>query len=81
MNFKELLSKREEEGKKLVSLPSFTAADTNVLQSFSGLHPRLKECLGLSDLNENVKWLRFTYVGMMEEFSKQLSHRHTRHHH
>ena len=66
VNFKELFSKREEEGKKLVSLPSFTAPDTNVLLSFSGLDPRLKECLQLSDLNEYVEMLRETYVGMME---------------
>ena len=81
VNFKELFSKREEEGKKLVSLPSFTAPDTNVLLSFSGLDPRLKECLQLSDLNEYVKGLRETYVYMMDRFSKQLSHRHTRYHH
>ena len=79
VNFKELFSKREEEGKKLFSLPSFTAPDTNVLLSFSGLDPRLKGCLELSDLY--VKWLRGTYVGMMEECNKQLSHRHTRYHH
>ena len=81
VNFKELFSKREEEGKKLFSLPSFTAPDTNVLLSFSGLDPRLKECLQLSDLNEYVEMLRETYVGMMEECNKQLSHRHTRYHH
>ena len=81
MNFKELFSKREEEGKKLVSLPSFTAPDTNVLLSFSGLDPRLKECLELSDLNNHVKWLRKTYVHMMEKCNKQFSHRHTRYHH
>ena len=69
MNFKELFSKREEEGMMLVSLPSFTAPDTNVLLSFSGLDPRLKECLQLSDLNDYVKRLRETYVGMMEECS------------
>ena len=69
VNFKELFSKREEEGKMLVSLPSFTAPDTNVLLSFSGLDPRLKECLQLSDLNNHVKWLRVTYVHMMEKFS------------
>ena len=32
----------------LFSLPSFTAPETEVLQSFSGLDPRLKECLGIS---------------------------------
>ena len=81
VNFKEIFSKREEEGKKLFSLPSFTAPDTNVLLSFSGLDPRLKGCLELSDLNEYVKWLRGTYVCMMVECNKQLSHRHTRYHH
>ena len=81
VNFRELFSKREEEGKKLVSLPSFTAPDTNVLLSFSGLDPRLKGCLELSNLNNHVKRLRETYVGMMVECNKQLSHRHTRYHH
>ena len=81
VNLKELFSKREEEGKKLVSLPPFTAPDTNVLKSFSGLDPRLKGCLGLSYLNKYVEMLRETYVGMMEECNKQLSHRHTRYHH
>ena len=71
VNFKELFSKREEEGKKLVSLPPFTAPDTNVLKSFSGLDPRLKKCLELSDLNEYVERLRGTYVGMMEECNEQ----------
>ena len=42
VNFKKLFSKRKEEGKKLFSLPSFTAPNTEVLQSFSGLDPRLK---------------------------------------
>ena len=70
VNFKELFSRREKEGMKLVSLPSFTAPDTNVLQSFSGLDPRLKGCLDLSDLNNHVKWLRGTYVDMMEECNK-----------
>ena len=40
-----LFSKRKEESKKLFSGPSFTAPDTQVLQSFSGLDPRLKKCL------------------------------------
>ena len=34
--------------KKLFSLPSFTSPDTDVLQSFSGPDPRLKECQELS---------------------------------
>ena len=45
VDFNKLFSMRKEEGKKLFSGPSFTAPDTPVLQSFSGLDPRLKECL------------------------------------
>ena len=52
VDFKELFSLKKEKGQKLFSLPSFTAPDTEVLQSFSGLDPRLKECLEISDLNE-----------------------------
>ena len=48
MNFKILFGLRKAEGKKLFSLPSFTALDTDILQSFSGLDPRLKECLEIS---------------------------------
>ena len=69
VDFKELFSLKKEEGQKLFSLPSFTAPDTEVLQSFSGLDPRLKECLEISDLNVYVKWLRITCWGMMLEVS------------
>ena len=48
IDFKKLFSKRKEEGKKLFSLPSFTAPDTAVLQAFSGLDHRLKKCLEIS---------------------------------
>ena len=65
-----LFSKRKEEGKKLFSLPSFTAPDTEVLQSFSGLDPRLKECLGISHLHQYVERLMWTYWGMLEELAK-----------
>ena len=57
VDFKRLFSKRKEEGKKLFSLPSFTAPDTDVLQSFSGLDLRLKQCLGT--LNPNGKIFSF----------------------
>ena len=67
IDFKKLFSKRKEEGKKLFSLPSFTAPDTAVLQSFSGLDPRLKECLEISDLDKYVENLRKTYWGMLDE--------------
>ena len=75
VDFKELFSLKKEKGQKLFSLPSFTAPDTEVLQSFSGLDPRLKECLEISDLNEYVEWLRMTCWGMMLEVSQ-----HTRKH-
>ena len=69
VDFKELFSKKEK-GQKLFSLPSFTAPDTEVLQSFSGLDPRLKECLEISDLNQYVESLRETCWGMMVELSQ-----------
>ena len=65
IDFKKLFSKMKEEGNKLFSLPSFTAPDTAVLQSFSGLDPRLKACLGISRLHQYVEWLRGTYWGML----------------
>ena len=67
-DFKKLFSLKKEEGQKLFSLPSFTAPDTEVLQSFSGLDPRLKECLEISDLNQYVERLRVTCKGMMRGF-------------
>ena len=69
VDFKELFSLKKEKGQKLFSLPSFTAPDTEVLQSFSGLDPRLKECLEISDLNEYVEELRKSCWGMMREVS------------
>ena len=69
-DFKKLFSLKKEKGQKLFSLPSFTAPDTEVLQSFSGLDPRLKECLEISDLNQYVEELRETCRGMMYKLSK-----------
>ena len=69
VDFKELFSLKKEKGQKLFSLPSFTAPDTQVLQSFSGLDPRLKKCLEISDLNEYVKLLRMTCWGTMKEIA------------
>ena len=65
VDFKNLFSLKKEKGQKLFSLPSFTAPDTEVLQSFSGLDPRLKDCLEISDLNQYVKRLRETCWSMM----------------
>ena len=70
VDFKKLFSLKKEKGQKLFSLPSFTAPDTEVLQSFSGLDPRLKECLQISDLNHYVEELRDTCRGMMLEVSQ-----------
>ena len=72
VDFKELFSKRKKIGKKLFSLPSFTAPDTEVLQSFSGLDPRLKECLEISHLHQYVERLRDTSWGIMEELARRL---------
>ena len=52
VDFKKLFSKRKEKGNMLFSGPSFTASDTPVLQSFSGLDPRLKKCLEIIDLRQ-----------------------------
>ena len=65
VDFKKLFSLKKEKGQKLFSLPSFTAPDTEVLQSFSGLDPRLKKCLEISDLNQYVEWLRMTCWSML----------------
>ena len=70
VDFKKLFSLKKEKGQKLFSLPSFTAPDTEVLQSFSGLDPRLKKGLKISDLNEYVEWLRESCWGVMEELSQ-----------
>ena len=70
VDFKKLFSLKKEKGQKLFSLPSFTAPDTEVLQSFSGLDPRLKKCLEISDLNQYVRWLRVTCWGMVRDVSR-----------
>ena len=69
VDFKELFSLKKEEGQKLFSLPSFTAPDTEVLQSFPGLDPRLKKYLEISDLNEYMEELRKSCRRMMLEVS------------
>ena len=75
VDFKRLFSKRKEEGKKLFSLPSFTAPDTEVLQSFSGLDPRLKQCLRTPQLNEEyVAELGKIYLYMLEVSQYMMRH-------
>ena len=70
IDFNGLFLKKKMEGKKLFSLPSFTAPDTEVLLSFSGLDPRLKECLKISDLHQYVEDLRKTYFGILDELKR-----------
>ena len=70
IDFRGLFLKKKMEGKKLFSLPSFTAPDTEVLQSFSGLDPRLKEFLKISDLHEYVEDLRDTYFKILSELTR-----------
>ena len=71
VNFKKLFSKRKEKGKKLFSGPSFTASDTQVLQSFSGLDPRLKKCLQISNIYQYVVGLRMTYRYIMKAINRK----------
>ena len=89
INFQELFSRREEEGKKLFAHPSFTAPDCDVLQSFSGLDPRLKKCLEISEqfllpqthpVNETTtynhrKRLSETFSRMCEELTEHRNRR------
>ena len=70
VDFKKLFSIKKKEGKKLFSLPSFTAPDIEVLQSFSGLDPRLKECLEISNLHQYMERLRETTQIVLTEVSK-----------
>ena len=70
VDFKRIFSKKKEES---FYLPSFTAPDTEVLQSFSGLDPHLKQCLRISQLNEKyVEWLRWTYWRMLWDVSQYM---------
>ena len=62
IDFKELFSKRKE---KRETCLSFTAPDTDILQSFSGLDPRLKECLKISHIQQYVENLRKTYFKIL----------------
>ena len=72
VDFKTLFTKRKKEGKKLFSLPSFTAPDTEVLQSFSGLDPRLKECLELPYLHQHIEWLGETFLELLDKILNEL---------
>ena len=72
VDFKKFFAKKKEERKKLFSLPSFTAPDTDVLQSFYGLDPRLKECLEISHLHQYMERLRITYQGLLGDIQRHI---------
>ena len=73
VDFNKLFLQKKREGKKLFSLPSFTAPDTEVLQSFSGLDPRLKQCLGISEINHQyMETLLTTYRGIFDAISQYM---------
>ena len=68
LDFRKLFSRRKERGMRLCSHPSFTAPDTEVVQSFSGLDPRLIECLlGISNDHHFVKELKESYERILEQ--------------
>ena len=73
VTFNKLFSKRKEEGKKLFTLISFTAPDTEVIPSFSNIDHRLKRCLGITELNDQYIWgLQRTSWGMFWEISQSM---------
>ena len=67
IDFKIVFSHKKKKGKRLFSLTSFTAPDTEVLQSFSGLDARLKDFLGISRIHWHMERLKETYWGMLGE--------------
>ena len=78
VDFKKLFSKRKEEGKELLALPSFTAPDTEVLQSFSGLDPRLEKCLEIFYLHQYVERIKRNYWGRFEIIKEHNRHHYSR---
>ena len=74
--FKEFFFERMQK-RKLFPLSSFTAPNTDTLQSFSGLDPRLKDCLEIADLHQYVERLRETYWGMLCEVGSVLQQQRT----
>ena len=69
-NFQHVFLIRGKEGKELFSLPSFTAPDTAILPSFSGLDDRLQECLQVSHLEHYIQDLKQSYDGLLGSILK-----------
>ena len=70
INFQNIFLKKKVEGNKLFSLPSFTAPDTEVLQSFSGLDPRLKKYLDIPNWR-HIMWLRDSCWAALNDVNKK----------
>ena len=69
VNFKQFFQKRKAQEEMFFSRHSFTAPDTEVLESFSGLDPRLQECLEISYL-QNVETLNEKYENLLYEVER-----------
>ena len=72
INFSDFFSMRKEDGIMSFSLPSFTAPDTEILKSFSGLDPRLKECLEISNLHTYLNRIIYSYYRRMQTISRYI---------
>ena len=68
IDFKKFFLKRKRKSKKFLS---FTAPDIIVMQSFSGIDPRLKECLGISHLDCYLDHVIQTCSGMLQKVAVQ----------
>ena len=74
VDFNNFFSELKKKGKNIFSLSSFTAPGTDFLQFFSGLDPRLKECLQIPHLNQYyVENLRDTCWDMLGEVACKMS--------
>ena len=58
----------KKQKKKLSS--SFSSPDTDILQSFSGLDYRLRECLEIHLSHQSLEVIRETFQGVLEQVSK-----------
>lgn len=66
VDFEKLFSEKKADEKKF-SFPSFTAPDTNILQSLSNIDPRLQEKLKINTLQQYLKVLqKKTYRGLFK---------------
>ena len=71
VDFTQYFFVKQKKGEKLFSLPSLTAPDCDLLQSFSSLDHRLKDTLKISELDQYVETLQCTYQGMLQSLLYQ----------